>query len=331
MRKLQYVVVLLVVVSLSLGAVIGMGCGEDTQYTMGISQIVTHPALDAIADGFKDALAEEGYTEGDNLEFTERNAEGDMPTSQTIAQTLISMNPDLILGISTPSTQHLAQAQDSAGTEIPIVFGALTNPVAAGILDDPEHPGGHITGVHDLGPIDQHVELMLEFSPNMTTIGTIYNPGEANSVFQIEILQDILDTEGLALLEAPVSTSADVLAAAQSLIGRCDVIYIVTDNTAVTGLSAIVGVCEENDIPLFTGDTTSVEDGAMASIGPSFYSMGLSVGKIAARILEGENPGDIAVTGGEPTLLVVNESAAARMGLTIPQSVLDRADEIITE
>lgn len=331
MRKIQYVIVLVVVVSLCLGAVIGMGCSEDKQYTIGISQIVTHPALDAIADGFKDGLAEKGYKEGDNVEYIERNAEGDLPTSQTIAQTLISMDPDLVLGISTPSTQHLAQAQDSAGTDIPIVFGALTDPVAAGILDDPEHPGGHITGVHDLGPIDQHVELMLEFSPNMTTIGTIYNPGEANSVFQIGILQDILDTEGLDLLEASVSTSADVLTAAQSLIGRCDVIYIVTDNTAVAGLSAIVSVCEENDIPLFTGDATSVADGAMASIGPSFYSMGVSVGKIAARILEGENPGDIAVTGGEPTLLIVNESAAARMGVTIPQSVLDRADEIIIE
>ena len=331
MRKLQYAVIFVVAISLCLGAVIGSGCGPTQQFTIGISQLVTHAALDAISDGFKDGLAEEGYVEGENVEFIEYNAQYDMPTNQIIAGILIGMNPDLILGITTPSTQALAQAQQNAGTSIPIVFGALTDPVAAGLMDDPEHPGGYITGVHDLGPIEQHVELMFEFLPNMTTIGTIYNPGEANSVFQIAILQDICDTEGLTLVEASVSTSADVLAAAQSLIGRCDVIYIVTDNTAVSGLPAIVGVCEDNDIPLFIGDITSVEGGAIASIGPSFYSMGVTVGKIAARILEGENPGDIAVTSGEPTLLVVNPAAADRMGVTIPQSVLDRADEIITE
>lgn len=331
MRKIQYAVIFVVAISLCLGAVIGTGCGPVMQYTIGISQIATHSALDDIREGFKAGLADEGYVEGENVKYLEYNAGGDPSTAQTIAQTLIGMNPDLVLGIATPTTQALAQAQQNAGTSIPILFGAVTDPVFAGLMTDSEHPGGNITGVHDMGPIDEHVDLILEFYPNITTIGTVYNPGEDNSVFQIAILQDICDTEGFTLVEASVSTSADVLAAAQSLIGRCDVIYIVTDNTAVEGLAAIVSVCEGNDIPLFAADITSVSNGAIAAIGPSYHDMGVTVGKIAARILEGENPGDIAVTGGEPTPLVVNTAAADRMGVTIPQSVLDKADQIITQ
>lgn len=329
MRKRGFTLIALILVGVlvCLGMV---GCGTTpATYKIGVSQIMTHPALDDFRDGFIAGLAEEGYVEGDNVEYVLQNANGDMSTNQTIAMTLVDENCDLILGISTPSIMAIAEAAE--GTDIPIVFGAVTDPVVAGILEDPEHPGGNITGVHDMGPIDLHIDLMLEFFPDLQTIGTIYNPGEPNSLVQIEILRDLCDSNGLQLVEASVATSAEVQAAAISLVGQCDVIYIVTDNTAVAGFEGIVSVCEEYDVPLFAADESSVDRGAIAAIGPSYYAMGEQAGRIAAQILEGADPGEIAVTGAEEFNLVVNTAAADRMETEIPTSVLDEADRIVEE
>jgi putative ABC transport system substrate-binding protein len=156
-----------------------------------------------------------------------------------------------------------------------------------------------------------------------------YNPGEANAVTLLELIKALAPDAGLEIVEAAAPKSSDVLAAAQSLVGKVDVIYVPTDNTIVSALEAVIKVGVENQIPVYAGDTDSVPRGAMAALGFNYYDVGRQTGKIVVRVLNGENPGDIPVEGVEITELYVNPGAAEKMGVTIPQGVIDRAKEVV--
>lgn len=293
--------------------------------TVGVTAIVEHPALDAVRDGVRDALAAAGFEDGDEITFVYESAQGDGAIAAQIANQFVGEGYDIIVPISTPS----AQTALAATATIPIVFAAVTDPVAAGLVTDLDAPGGNITGTSDLTPVDQHVALIQEIVPDVGTIGVIYNPGEANAVVLVDLLKQFAGAAGLSVVEATANSSSDVQAAAQSLVGRVDAIYIPTDNTVVSALESVIGVAEQADIPVFSGDTESVNRGTLASIGFNYYEHGLQAGAIVVRILNGENPGDIAVefaTGGD---LVINTGAAERMGVTVPQAVLDRASSIV--
>jgi putative ABC transport system substrate-binding protein len=293
--------------------------------TVAVTAIVEHPALDAVRDGVRDALAAEGFRDGMEIRFLYESAQGNPAIAAQIASQFVGNNATVIVPISTPS----AQAVLAATSTIPIVFSAVTDPVAAGLVTDILHPGGNITGTSDLTPVDRHVALMKEIQPDLTAIGVIYNPGETNSVVLVDLLKAAAAELGLTVVEATAVNTANVQAAAQSLVGRVQAIYIPTDNTVVSAIDAVIGVAEEADIPLYAGDTATVVVGAVASIGFNYYEHGLQAGHIVARILRGENPGDIPVefaTGGD---LFVNPGAAARMGLTIPQAVIDRAATVV--
>jgi len=233
------------------------GCGPAMTYEIGISQLLTHPALDATREGIIDGLAEEGYVEGDNLEIDYQNSELDMSLVATIAQQFVSDKMDVIVCIATPNS--LAAASAAEGTEIPIVFSAITNPVGEGMVSGwDSHPDQNVTGVSDMISVADDVDLIMEIVPGVETIGNIYNAGESNSVFLAEKLIEACDALGIEVVESTVSTSADVLAAAQALVGRVDAIWVGTDNTVVSGLEALIGVCEDNQIPFFPSDEPSI-------------------------------------------------------------------------
>ena len=177
-----------------------------------------------------------------------------------------------------------------------------------------EHPGGNVTGMSDLSPIGKHLELIREIMPGVKQLGVIYNPGEANSLTLLELLKKEAPARGIAIQEAPAPKSADVLPAAQSLVGNVEAIYVPTDNTVVTALEAIVQVGQQNQLPVFAGDTNSVPRGAIAALGFNYGDLGRQTGKIVVRVLKGEKPGDIAVEGVEITELFVNPKAAEAMG-----------------
>ena len=212
-------------------------------YKIGITQIVTHPALDAAVQGFKDALAEKGFT---NVTYDVQNAQGDMATAASIAQKFASEKLDLILGVATPTTQAVVKAV----TTTPIVFTAVTDPVGAGLVTDPKAPTANVTGVSDLQPVEPILKLAKAFNPNAKNVGIVYNAGESNSVFIVKQAEAAASALGLTMVKAPASTSAEVQAAAQSLVGRVDAIAVIGDNTAVSALEAIVKVCDQNKIPL---------------------------------------------------------------------------------
>lgn len=290
-----------------------------------VTAIVEHPALDAVRDGVRDGLEEAGYKAGDNLEFTYESAQGNPATAAQIAREFVGNSPDVIVPISTPS----AQAAAAATRDIPIVFSAVTDPLAAGLVASNEAPGGNVTGVSDLSPIAEHVALVKEVAPEAEAVGFIYNPGEANSVVLLEYFREAAEKEGLSVVEAAANKSADVQAAARSLVGKAQAIYVPTDNTIVSALESLVAVAEENDLPLISGDTDSVERGALASVGFNYYEVGKQTAEVVLRVLKGENPGEIPVTFATGTDLVVNRKAAEAMGVTLPQAMIERASKVI--
>ena len=293
--------------------------------TVSVTAIVEHPSLDALRDGVHDALREAGYVDGETLEFVYESAQGNQATAAQIARTFVGLQPDVIVPISTPS----AQAVTFATADIPVVFGAVTDPLGAELVTNLEAPGANVTGVSDFLPIADHLALIKEVMPEAATIGVVYNPGEANSVVLLEaVTAQALDYD-LTVEEAAAPRASDVQAAAQSLVGRADVFYVTTDNTVVSALESVIVVAEANGIPLFTGDTDSVRRGSLASLGFDYYQVGLQTGDLVLQILSGEAPGAIPVHFATGTDLVLNLGAAERMGVTVPQSVIDRATEVV--
>jgi putative ABC transport system substrate-binding protein len=227
--------------------------------------------------------------------------------------------------ISTPS----AQAVVSSTRDIPVVFTAVSDPLGAQLVKDMDHPGGNVTGLSDLSPVAEHLALIKEILPNAKRIGFLYNSGEANSVSLLAVLKVEAEKAGLTVVESAATKSAEVQGAARALIGRADAIYIPTDNTIISALEGAVAVAEEAKLPLFTADTDSVSRGAIAALGFNYKDVGRQTGEIVVRILKGENPGDIAVKVAAGTDLVVNKSAATKMGVTLPEAVVGRATRVI--
>jgi putative ABC transport system substrate-binding protein len=286
-----------------------------------ITAIVEHPALDACRDGVIEGLKQQGVA----AETTYESAQGQPATAAQIARSFVGMAPAVIVAISTPS----AQAAASATKDIPIVFTAVTDPVGAGLVTDLARPGGNVTGLSDLSPLAQHLDLILEISPQVKTLGIPYNPGEANAVTLLRLMTGYANERGIQVVEATASKSADVVAAARSLAGQVDAIYVPTDNTIVSALESLIVVARQAKIPVFSGDTDSVARGCIGSIGFDYFQVGVQTAAIVARVLKGEKPGDLAVEVAQGTDLVLNPTAAAAFGVTIPEAVLSRAAKIV--
>jgi putative tryptophan/tyrosine transport system substrate-binding protein len=307
------------------GTMLGWPALAAEQAAVAVTAIVEHPALDAVRDGVKAELAAGGYEDGKNLRFSYESAQGNPATAAQIARKLVGDRPDVIVPISTPS----AQAVVGSTKDIPVVFTAVTDPVGAKLVKDAQKPGGNVTGMSDLSPIGKHLDLVKEITPDAKTLGVIYNPGEANSLTLLALLKQEAPARGLTIKEAPAPKSADVLPAAQSLVGKADAIYVPTDNTVITALEAIVKVGQQNKLPVYAGDTDSVPRGAIAALGFNYFDVGRQTGRMVLRVLKGEKPGDLPVEGVEITELFVNPASAASMGVTIPEAVVARAQTVV--
>ena len=297
------------------------------QKFVAITQIVEHPALDSVRQGVKDELEQKGYIIGKNLEWQYQSAQGNPTTAAQIARKFAGEQPDVIVAIATPSAQTAA----AAARGIPIVFSAVTDPVGAKLVKNLEKPGRNITGTTDMLPVKEHLNLIKTLIPNIKTIGTIYNPGEANSVTIVELVEQIAPELDLLVVKSAATKSSDVLTAARALVGKVDAIYLPTDNTVISAAEAVIKVGEQNKLPVIAADTDTVKRGAIAALGFNYYDVGRQTGVIVAQILEGKKPGDIPVQGVEKMELHLNPGAAKRMGLSIPEDLLKSAKVIISE
>lgn len=293
--------------------------------TVAITQIVEHPALDAVYQGVKDELAEQGYNEGENLTIMHESAQGNAAIASQIARKFVGESPDVIVAIATPSAQTVA----AAARDIPVVFSAVTDPVGAKLVKSWEQPGANITGVSDMLPIDKHLDMLLRVVPDAKRIGTVYNPGEANAVSLVEMLEEKLKARGLTLEKAAATKTSEVLGAARSLVGKADAIYLTTDNTVISAAEAVISVGERADIPVFAADTATVERGAVAALGFDYYNHGRQAGRMVLRVLDGAKPADIPVETMSTLDLFVNPAAAERMGITLSDDLIAEAKEVV--
>ncbi|WP_442893545.1 ABC transporter substrate binding protein [Bacillus sp. 2205SS5-2] len=301
------------------------GCGSsetkgdgEKKVIVGVTQIVEHPSLDAAFEGFKLALEENGYVEGENVEYDVQIAQGDPNNNATIANNFVGDQVDLIFANSTPSAQSALNATE----DIPIIFTSVTDPVGAELVPAFDQPGENITGTSDTHPeaISKTVEFMMN-EIGAKKIGVIYNAGEQNSAVQVEEVKKLVEANGGEIVEVSVATSAEVKQAADSLVGRVDAMYMPTDNTVVSALESIVAVANDKDIPLFAGDLDSMKRGALAASGFNYKDLGYETGLMAVKVLKGEKkPSELDVGYPQSFNLVVNKEAAQEQGVDLKDS-----------
>ncbi len=293
-----------------------------------ISTIVEVPALTDTKKGILEGLAEKGFVEGKNMEVDYQNANGNMPTQQQIAKKFIGNNPDLIIPITTPTSQAMVAGSKT----IPIVFATVTDPIKAQLISKYEKPGGNVTGVSDAAPIGPQLDLFQEMVPGLKKLGFIYNPGLDNALATLGWVKEQGAPRGISVVESPAPTTNEVILATKKLIGKVDAIYIPNDTTIVAALEAIIKIAQDVDMPVFTGETGGVTRGAAASVGLDYVEVGRVTGRMAADVLNGKSPGDIdaviAYKVVDKFIVAVNVGSAKKMGMTIPKSVMDRATQI---
>lgn len=294
------------------------GCGEDKKAeapkTIGIVQLVEHDALDAANRGITDALKERGVT----MEIDRQNAQADQSNLRNIAQRFVSHNYPLIFAIATPAAQTVANATSTT----PIVATAVTDFAVAKLVKDNNKPGTNVTGSSDMNPIAAQTELLLKLVPNAKTVGTIYNSSEINSQLQIDILRKELEKHGVALAEATISSVNDIQQAAQSLVGKVDVMYVPTDNVVASSMPTLYRVTQAAKLAVVAGEAGMVRSGATATVAVDYYNLGKIAGNMGADILEGKaKPLDMPIRYQTEFKVVLNEPVVKELGLTVPEDV----------
>ncbi|WP_392456492.1 ABC transporter substrate-binding protein [Chryseomicrobium aureum] len=288
--------------------------GAEDQVTIGVTQIVEHPSLNAAFEGFQKAIEDAGIDANYQIE----NAQNDTSANTTIATNLVSAEVDLIFANSTPSAQAVA----SATSEIPIVFTSVTDAVSAELVQSMESPGGNVTGTVDTQP--EAIPSTMKFlkdNLNATSVGMVFNSGEQNSRAQVGRVKEEAAKIGIEIAEASVATSAEVKQATESLIGKVDALYIITDNTVVSALESVISVANDNQLPVMVGEFDSVARGGLGAYGFDYFDIGYEAGEMAAQILSGEKtPADLPVQYPQNVKFVVNKDAADTLGITIDES-----------
>ena len=297
--------------------------GDPSQVKIGIAKIVQHPALDAAEQGIIDVINENGI----KAEFDLQNANGDVNTAAQIASQFKVKKVNVAVGIATP----VAIALSTTLKDTPVVFGTVTDPVGAGLVDTVEHGKNNVTGMSDAIPTVEHIKLFAKIT-GIKTLGYIYTSNEANSVSALELVKQGCNEAGLELVTQAISQSSEVKQAAEAIITRVDGIYLTTDNTVFSAISSLVDVFGRAKKPIFSGDVTAAKDGGifMAS-GFNYYKAGRATGEIVVKILKGTKPSEIPVrfmTDPADSDLLIDLDVANACGITIPEDLKNSANMI---
>lgn len=296
----------------------------EPKRTVAIATLVSHPALDSLLENLKSQLAAEGFRDGENIKIEARNASGQVQLASGIASELASLNPAVSIGITTPIAQAMAKV-----TRGPFVFAAVTDPVGAGIVKALDIPALLVTGAADAWPYNDQLKLIREISPGVKRIAVIFNPGDTASQFGMKEIRKYAAQLGFEIIDGPVNSTAEVFAVAENIASNADAIFLSSDATAISGVAGAAKVAIKRQIPLFVGDSGTVEKGGLAAVAIGYDRLGVETGKLVARYLRGERNLAIVMPDGKSNV-VVNTKAAELMGVKIPPSVLARA-QVFTE
>ena len=302
------------------------GDNKEASYKIGIQQFAEHGSLDNCRDGFLEGLEEEGIKEGDNLKVEVKNAMADTATNAQIADSFVSDNMDLICAIATPSAQSAYNA--AMDKDIPVVYTAVTDPVAAELADKDGNPVGNVTGTSDTLPVEEQLKMIREMMPDAKTIGILYTTSEANSVSAIATYESLVDKYGFTLETKGISQTSEIALATDDLLTKVDCITNLTDNTVVASLPTILEKANEKGIPVFGSEIEQVKIGCLAAEGIDYIQLGKQTGKIAAQILKGEKKAsDIPYEIISEPGFYVNTKVAENLGIEVPSDLADSAVE----
>lgn len=303
------------------------GTGEKADVLkIGITQIADHPSLDNCRTGFIEGLASEGYIDGDNIKIEFKSAGDDMAANTQIASAFASSDKDLVCGIATPSAQALYAACAEKG--IPVIFNAVSDPVASKLAESEAKPLSGITGISDRLPVTDQLALIRKLLPDAKTIGIMYSTAEANSVSTIEVYKAEAPGYGFEIEAIGIASEAEVSQAADVLTSRVDCISNMTDNTVVSALAVVLDKAAAAGIPVFGSEEEQVKNGCIASAGLDYVELGKQAGIMAARVLSGESIDSIPYETIKESKLTVNPDVAAKLGIAIPDEVLTAAEAV---
>ena len=291
---------------------------------VGVLQFVSHPSLDLIYKGIQDGLAEEGYKD-DQLKIDFMNSEGDQSKVATMSKQLVANGNDLVVGIATPAAQGLA----SATKDLPVIMAAITDPIGAIFVKDLNKPGGNITGVSDHNPAQQQVELIKALTPNVKTIGALYSSSEDNSKTQVEEFKAYAEKAGLTVETFAVPSTNEIASTVNVMTSKVDAIWVPIDNTIASAFSTVVSSNQSAKKPIYPSATAMVEAGGLASVVVDQHDLGVATGKMIAQVLKGAKPADTPVNVFSTGKSVINKKLAQELGITIPESVLKEAGQVI--
>ncbi len=303
---------------------------EDENYVIGIEQFAEHGSLDNCREGFLEGLKEEGIEEGKNLTVEYKNAAADMGTAGQISDNFVSSKVDLICSIATPSAQSAYNAAMEKG--IPVIYTAVTDPVAAELADEDGNSVGEVTGTSDKLPVEQQLEMIRKMLPDAKTIGILYTTSEANSESAIKEYEALADKYDFTIETAGITQTSEIPLAAQGLLDKVDCLTNLTDNTVVSSLPTILEMANEKNIPVFGSEIEQVKIGCLAAEGLDYVALGKQTGKMAAQVLKGEKKAsELPYETIEDASFYVNEKVAENLGIEVPEELSSTAAESFTE
>ncbi len=294
-------------------------------YTVGVIQYATHPSLDNCYEGFVQGLAEEGFVEGKNLKIDFQNAQGDIANSDLMAKTMVTNKVDLMGAVATPAA--MSQYSAAKNTNIPMVFTAVSDPVAAGLVKSLEQPGTNATGTSDVLPLVKQVEMIRAFLPDAKKIGVIYTTSETNSISHLKTLEAVAAEAGFEVISVGVANSSEVASAAASVVAQgADCINNFTDNNVVDNLASVLKAANDGGIPVFGSEIEQVKLGCLAAEGIDYVALGEQTGRMAGRVLKGEKVSEIAVEEVKESTPVYNKKVCEALGLELPETYQNAED-----
>ena len=316
---------ILVLISISIMLVLSCGnegkknenTGKESKdnFKIGITQIVAHPALDSAREGFKDAIKESGL----NVTFDEKNANGEVATANMIANNFVTEKVDLIYAIATSTAQSAAQATN----KLPVVFSAITDPEAAGLIKE------NVTGISDRVNVKQQLELLLKLDSKIKKVGVIYNSSEQNSKVQVDDLKKASSELGITIVEKSVTQISEIPQASEALVRESDALYLPTDNLVASVVNLITEKATAAKKVAFGAEAAHVKGGALITQGIDYYEMGKEAGKIAVEILKnGKKPSEIKFKKMDLNDIVINNKTLAAIGINLPEDIKSKAKTI---
>lgn len=327
MSKMFKKVVSLCLVILCLGLLVA--CQKDEKKQVTIIQFVSASALDDACAGVIEALENAGFVDGENIEITIQNPQGDTSSLSLMAQNAVRKS-DLIVAIATPTAIAVQNECKKQNKDVPVLFTAVTDPVASNLVATSDAPGANITGTNDMNPVKEQVELLKELNPGASKLGVIYTASEPNSAIQVALVKEACAKIGIEVVEQTVTSINDIKTMTQSLVSKgVDAVYLPTDNNIASAITTVTEVTNAAGIPTICGEEGMISGGGIITLGINYFELGKITGQMAAEVLNGAETSTMAVKSLTEFTLVINKKEAEEAGITLPDALLAKADKVI--